>query len=343
MAKTDTASPTKAAPKSKKTGAPAGGARQRPGAVTAGLALILACLAFLIGIYLWYSLTLRQGLFTSEASNRVSELEREAAQLRESLPALEQQLDALQETQDTLKAGVEKIYSDLGKGRSDWVLTETEQLLTIANNHLQLAREVSLALAALRAADKQLKDLANPALLPVRKILIEEIGALEALARTDISGMALRLGAMAARIERLPLATLTHYSEAAAGTADSGGRALPREMWKDLMNLIRIRGHGEARKPLLPPDQQYFARENLRLMLYGAQLALLRGDAATFEQNTTSAKQWLSDYYDTSSQVVIAAQDELDGLLKARIKTALPDISRSLEALRRITGRRGGS
>jgi uncharacterized protein HemX len=224
------------------------------------------------------------------------------------------------------------------------MLTETEQLLIIANNHLQLAREVNLALAALRAADKQLKDLANPALLPVRKILIEEIGALEAMARTDISGMALRLGAMAARIERLPLATPTHYSEAPAPADDNiAARALPREMWKDLMNLIRIRSHGETRKPLLPPEQQYFARENLRLMLYGAQVALLHGDAATFEQNIKSARQWLGDYYDTSTQVVIAAQDELDGMHKARIKTALPDISRSLEALRRITGRRGGS
>jgi len=331
MAKTDNASPGKTATKSKKTGA-----------VTGGLALILAVIALTIGAYLWYSLTLRQGLFTGEASNRLSELEQEAAQLRERLPALEQQLDALQETQDTLKTGVEKIYSELGKGRADWVLIETEQLLIIANNRLQLAREVGLALAALRAADRQLKDLANPALLPVRKILIEEIGALEALARTDISGMALRLGSMAARIERLPLATPTHYSAAPAENG-AGGRTLPREMWKDLVSLVRIRSHGEARKPLLPPDQQYFARENLRLMLYGAQLALLHGDAATFEQNTTSAKQWLNDYYDTGSQVVIAAQDELDGMLKARIKTALPDISRSLEALRRITGRRPAS
>jgi uncharacterized protein HemX len=337
MAKTNPDSPTKPALKSKKLGPD-----HRPGAVTGGLALILAVIALAIGAYLWYSLTLRQGLFTGEASGRLSDLEREVVQLRENLPALEQQLDALQETQDALKAGIEKIHGDLGKGRSDWVLTETEQLLMIANNHLQLAREVGLALAALRAADKQLKDLANPALLPVRKILIEEIGALEAMERTDISGMALRLGAMAARIDRLPLATPTHYSEAPAPADDSGTKALPREMWKDLTNLVRIRSHGETRKPLLPPEQQYFARENLRLMLYGAQLALLHGDAATFEQNTKSARQWLSDYYDTSTQVVIATQDELDGMLKARIKTALPDISRSLEALRRVTGRRGG-
>ncbi len=338
MAKTETDTPSKAASKSKKPGAPAG----RPGALTGGLALILACIALGISAYLWYSLTLRQGLFTSEASARLGEMEKESALLRENQTTLEQQLDALQETQDTLKSGMEKIYNDLGKGRSEWVLTETEQLLIIANNRLQLAREVGMALAALRAADKQLKDLANPAMLPVRKILVEEIGALEALARVDISGMALRLGALAARVERLPLATPTHFSETPAAAGD-GGRTMPRELWKDLINLVRIRGHGEARKPLLPPEQQYFARENLRMTLYGAQLALLHGDAATFEQNTRSARQWLSDYYDSGSQVVIAAQDELDGMLKANIKGALPDISRSLEALRRIAGRRAGS
>lgn len=337
MAKTETDTPSKAASKPKKPGAPASGG------LTGGLALILACIALGISAYLWYSLTLRQGLFTSEASARLGEVEKQSAQLRDSLPALEQQLDNLQETQDTLKSGMEKIYSDLGKGRSDWVLTETEQLLIIANNRLQLAREVGMALAALRAADKQLKDLANPAMLPVRKILVEEIGALEALARVDVSGMALRLGALAARVERLPLATPTHFSETPAADSGDGGRVFPRELWKDLIGLVRIRSHGEVRKPLLPPEQQYFVRENLRMTLYGAQLALLHGDAATFEQNTRSARQWLSDYYDSGSQVVIAAQDELDGMLKANIKGALPDISRSLEALRRIAGRRAGS
>jgi uncharacterized protein HemX len=177
----------------------------------------------------------------------------------------------------------------------------------------------------------------------VRKILVEEIGALEALARVDVSGMALRLGALAARVERLPLATPTHFSETPAAASGDGGRVFPRELWKDLIGLVRIRSHGEVRKPLLPPEQQYFVRENLRMTLYGAQLALLHGDAATFEQNTRSARQWLSDYYDSGSQVVIAAQDELDGMLKANIKGALPDISRSLEALRRIAGRRTGS
>jgi len=345
MAKTETETdtPSKDAPKSKKSGAPASGARQRPGALTGGLAVILACIALVISAYLWYSLTLRQGLFTSEASARLGEVEKESAQLRESLPALEQQLDALQETQDTLKSGMEKIYNDLGKGRSDWVLTETEQLLVIANNRLQLAHDVGLALAALHTADKQLKDLANPAMLPVRKILIEEIGSLEAMARVDIPGMALRLGALAARVERLPFATPTHYGETPVAESGDGRRAFSRELWKDLISLVRIRSHGEARRPLLPPEQQYFTRENLRMTLYGAQLALLHGDPATFEQNTKSARQWLNDYYDNSSQVVIAAQDELDGMLKANIKGALPDISRSLEALRRIAGRRTGS
>jgi uncharacterized protein HemX len=339
MAKTETDTPSKP----KKPGVPASGARQRPGALAGGLALILACIALGISAYLWYSLTLRQGLFTSEASARLGEMEKASTELREGQTTLEQQLDTLQETQDTLKSGMEKVYSDLGKGRSDWVLTETEQLLIIANNRLQLAREVGMALAALRAADKQLKDLANPAMLPVRKILVEEISALEALARVDISGMALRLGALAARVERLPLATPTQYSAAPAADSADGSRAFPRELWKDLISLVRIRSHGEARKPLLLPEQQYFARENLRMTLYGAQLALLHGDAATFEQNTKSARQWLSDYYDTGSQIVIAAQDELDGMLKASIKGTLPDISRSLETLRRIAGRRTGS
>jgi len=89
---------------------------------------------------------------------------------------------------------------------------------------------------------------------------------------------------------------------------------------------------------LLLAEQKYFLRENLRLMLYGAQVALLHGDFTTVELNTKAARQWLRDYYDTGTPAVQSAVAELDAILKVRA-VGLPDISASLKALREITAR----
>jgi len=96
----------------------------------------------------------------------------------------------------------------------------------------------------------------------------------------------------------------------------------------------------ESQRPLLPPEQQYFLRENLRLMLYGAQQALLQGSIPTYQQNLKSAQRLFKDYFDLNSQSVISAQNELGKLQGMRIVTDLPDITVSLTTLRRLSGRR---
>ena len=76
---------------------------------------------------------------------------------------------------------------------------------------------------------------------------------------------------------------------------------------------MRLRTDVEVQKPLLPPEQRYFLRENLRLMLYGAQNALLQGSVTTYQQNVKSAARWVREYFDTTTQVVSATLAEIVG------------------------------
>ena len=225
-------------------------------------------------------------------------------------------------------------------------------MLVIANNRLQLARDTHSALAALRAADQQLHLLASPKLLPVRRELAREISLLESLDKLDIGGITLRLAALADTADRLPLATDTRLHEfepgkaqagqgsAQVAAADTGWRQTARSLWQDILSLVRIRNDMESQRPLLPPEQQYFLRENLRLMLYGAQQALLQGSIPTYQQNLKSAQRLIKDYFDLNSQSVISAQNELGKLQGMKIVTDLPDITVSLTTLRRLSGRR---
>ncbi len=310
--------------------------------LSGGLALILSLIALVLSGYLWYMLSERQDLLGTDVTGQLAQLGREVNALEENRAAQEQRVTTLRETQDTLKAGFNKLAADVGRARREWVLAETEHLLLIANHRLQLGRDVDSALAALRAADRQLKDLAQPSLLPVRRMLARDIGALEAVDDADITGLALRLGDLADKVDRLPLIAQTQFKKAVADEAPATETArrwddFLREMWRDLKSLIRIRDDVEVRRPLLPPEQHYFLRENLRLMLLGAQLALLERNETTYQQNLRAASAWLKDYFDADTQVVANARQELDKMLATRINVQLPDISASLAELRKVS------
>ncbi len=302
----------------------------RTGRFAAGLALVLAIIAMLASGYVGWLVNSKRGL--SDAKGRLFQVEQETAQLQALSAQMNQELGTLRETQETLKSGVQALHGEIGKGRRTWLITETENLLVIAQHRLAYARDARQALEALRIANRQLLQLGDPDYLPVRKLLESEIAALEGFERLDLSGMAQRLGQLGARVDSLALAP-----DPPRATEDATGEkpGFLREVWKDLRSLVSIRTTTDVRRPLLLAEQKYFLRENLRLMLYGAQVALLHGDTVTVELNAKAARQWLRDYYDANAPAVRAAAAELDALLKTRL-AGLPDISASLKALRAV-------
>jgi uroporphyrin-3 C-methyltransferase len=190
---------------------------------------------------------------------------------------------------------------------------------------------------------------ANPNLLPVRRLLAQEMAQLDALDKTDVAGIALKLGTLADSVDALPLALEVKGRPAPAATetetpaaAPGGWRAVVHSIWQDFKSLVRIRRSGEVERPLLEPEQQYFLRQNLQLLLLGAQQGLLQGHAAVYRQNLQIASRWLRDYFDTNAQPVIAARADLEKLGNARIVGELPNISASLDALRHVSGRGAG-
>lgn len=308
----------------------------RRGRLAAGLALILAVLAVLVSGYVGYLVNSKRGL--TDAKGRLVNVEQETAELATLTQRLSADITALRETQNTLTASVQALHDEIGKGRRAWLVAETENLLLIGQHRLAYARDARLALEALRAADRQLVQLGDPDFQPVRKQLASEIDALQAYAENDPADLAQRLGQLANDVDSFPLAT----SPRTASTEPPAQTEFLQELWRDLKDLVRIRHTGELRRPLLLPEQKYFLRENLRLMLYGAHLALLHGNRRNFELNARRARQWLRDYYDTRTEIVKQAQTEIDVALRSHA-ASLPDLSASLVLLRERRARRNGS
>jgi uncharacterized protein HemX len=338
-------------------GEPPGPIRPRTGTtIAAVMALLLAVLALAAGGYLGYVYYEKQQPFNAELTTALKGIRSDAQQVEEKRAALQKELDAFKgqlsqtrDVQNTLQRAVDKIVTDLGRNRNDWVLAEAEQLLLMANYRLQLARDTQTAVVALRAADGRLEQLADPALLPIRRLIADEITKLQSLGRVDVPGVALQLGSLANAVNQLPLDTdktfrpLTTATASQSAEDEGAGWKFLREMWRDLMGLVRIRMSADVHKPLLSPEHSYFLQENLRLMLYGAQLAALHGDSTTYRQNISSAQAWIKDYFDADAQAVSNTQQELGRLINEKIVIEPPDISGSLDALRTFMKKKDSS
>jgi uroporphyrin-3 C-methyltransferase len=115
---------------------------------------------------------------------------------------------------------------------------------------------------------------------------------------------------------------------------DSAWMRFWREMWADLRQMVRVQRIGNADVPLLVPAQAYFLRENLKLRLLTARVALLTRDQATFRGDLKAAQEWITRYFDPRDKTVSVALSSLAALQKSDVSIELPDLSATLGALR---------
>lgn len=303
------------------------------------------------GYIAWYLFVAHPLLFRNDLPNRVESLQDTVAKLKDGAATARYDLDQLKQSQDTLNEALRKTSESLGRNRRDWIMAESEQLMIVANQRLQLAGDFDTAIAALQIADQRLRSLADPDLLPVRKELVKEIDALKATERVDIPGIALKLANLAETVEHLPLSldfrSMKTTGSAAAPNAkerkkESASRGFFQQLWSDIRSLITFRSNVESYRPLLPPTQQYFLRENLRLVLLGAQQAALRADRGTYRSNLESASRWIKTYFDPDAQAVKEMQKEIQALARQPLTEKRPDIGASLKALRIVAEKHAG-
>jgi uroporphyrin-III C-methyltransferase len=311
--------------------------------------LLLGLLAVAIAGWQWFESRRSIGILEHEVARRLSEvdaLSRDtrmlAAQSRENLSDVSARLGQLEarifETQNQ-RLALESLYRDLSGSRDEWTLAEVEQVLLIANQQLQLAGNVKAALIALETADARLARMDRPQLTALRRVINRDMERLKATPYVDVVGMALRLDNVLNQVDTLALAMEQRPARPNPEPASTGAGfwlQIWREVKQDLRDLIRVQNVEKPEVPLLSPDQVFFLRENLKLRLHGARLALLAHDEASFKVDLKAASGWLTRYYDGSDKTVASAQSTLKQLIQADIGIQSPDISASLDAARNL-------
>lgn len=274
---------------------------------------------------------------SNEASVRANQA---AASLRESeikLGMLEAKLAESQNQQIALEA----LYQELSRNRDEWTFAEIEQSVLLASQQLQVAANVRAALIGLENAEARLQRMDQPRYSALRRALTRDIERLKVLPLVDLYGTSARLDDVIAAIDQLQLAMDARARpDALAPPAPAAGlpawERMLREAWQELQQLVRVQRTGGADVALLAPEQAFFLRENLKLRLLGARIALLSRDAQSYQGDLGSALSALERHFDMSDHGVAATAAALRKLQAAQVQVDVPELTETLEALRKL-------
>ena len=297
----------------------------------------------------------------SDVSNaEIGVLARAVQETNKQLQAKVGLLENRQSEAQSQQLALEQLYQDLSKNRDEWALAEIEQVLSTASQQLQLAGNVPGALIALQNADRSLARSDKPQFITVRRAIARDIEKLQELPSVDSIGLALRLDAVIAQIDALPMLAdekpalpapparpLKALAGAKAGSgpasAEQGGwqlklqelwHGLTSEMWLDMRQLIRVRSVDTPEALMLSPSQAYFLRENLKLRLLNARLALLSRNETAFRNDLIAAQDALVKYFDTRAKPTQTVQALLRQVQASNLAIDMPTLSESLNAVR---------
>ncbi|MBS8267654.1 hypothetical protein DYI26_02750 [Halomonas litopenaei] len=339
-----------------------GGSGSSSGGGKAGVVALVLVLILIAGVAFvgWKGWQLQQAMSAridqlKQNSPSVAEVQELSSQLESGLAerreTMGQAVDGIKSDFDAYKSDVnqtlDRVLAELSKEQNaderDWLHAEAAYLLRLANQRLQLERDVEGAAALLRTADARLEEANNPALVPVRRAIAEELAALQTVPKVDRTGLYLALNAQQEQIAGLPLA-----QDIEQFTADTTIEEAPSGAWQEqlarvgeeLKELVTVRHHDQALEALITPEQESYLRQSLRLVLEQSQLALLKEETGLYEASLDKAITLLEGYYDVddeSVQSVIARLGELKG---KSIRPELPDISASQQALARFIEQR---
>ena len=287
-----------------------------------------------------------------------------ARNVQEGTKELQIKVGALENRQSETQSqqlALEQLYNDLSKNRDEWALTEIEQVLSTASQQLQLAGNVPGALIALQNADRSLSRSDKPQFITIRRAIGRDMEKLKALPSVDSTGVALRLDAVIGQIDALPMLADEKPALPAAPQKTvkpvqvrnaagqlvgppapepllqqvrSGWNTWSSDMWNDVSQLIRIRRVDTPEALMLSPTQSYFLRENVKLRLLNARMALLSRNETAFRNDLIAAQDALAKYFDTRARATQTAQGLLRQVQASNLAIEMPTLSDSLTAVR---------
>ena len=236
------------------------------------------------------------------------------------------QLNNTQQQNTAQIAAGNRAYQELLKGRAAWLVDETEATLNLASQQLLLSGNVPVAVSVLENIEKRLSRFDKPELLPIKQALSSDLAELKQRPYLDISGASLRVDRLETAVSSLPLLvdnTLKPGAPVAEAVVATG--SWWQDTWQKTLNslkgLVEVRRLNNNDAMLVAPEQAYFVRENLRLRLLDARLAMMQRNGDVYQSDLNNIEAAVKTYFDPKSPATQSWLKELAELKALDIST----------------------
>ncbi len=258
------------------------------------------------------------------------------------------------------RSQVEELMQSLSRSRDENVVADVEAALRVAQQQAAITGSTEPLLTALRQADERLARHNQPRLERVRRAVVRDLDRARALGAADVPSLSIKLDETARLVDELPMLSqperrnphelhaakagkvaVAASAAASSASAAAGGWSLwptllsdwAQSFWAEARSLIRISRIERPEAMLISPEQSFFLRENLKLRLLNARLALLSRQFDLAQSDLAQAQDVLGRYFDRSSRRVVVAQELLAQVASQSRQVSVPRPEETLAAL----------
>ena len=227
---------------------------------------------------------------------------------------------------------------------TDWLFSEADFLLNNALRKLVLDNDVDTAVSLLKLADETLAKVNNSQSAAIRSAINQDLKQLLSVAGVDQNTVMQKLSQLANTVDELPVLDVnfgddqnaTKLSDSLSDWAENAEKSAT----SFLNHFIRISPkHGADRKELLAPNQDIYLRENIRLRLQLAIMAVPRQQNELYKQSLEAVASWIRSYFDTNAEVTQSFLKSVDELSEVSIYVDVPSQLQSLSMLDKYLNR----
>lgn len=269
------------------------------------------------------------------------------------------------------RSQLEELIQSLSRSRDENVLADVDAALRLALQQSAITGSAEPLLSALRQADERLARYQQPRMDRVRRAVLQDLDRVKAAGTVDVQSLAIRIDETVRAIDDLPLLaaidrrgakrevasrvagerapdtasnaapSVVTPPAAGASAADGSGfhglnaklRSMLQQVWTEVRDLVRVTRVDQPEAALLAPEQAFFLRENLKLRLLNARLALLSRQFDTVQSDLRDAQGSLDRYFDKGSRRVELAREQLRQVAQQARQITVPRPDATLAAL----------
>ena len=271
-----------------------------------------------------------------ESANKVTQ--DKIAQVEELINAKSHELVGLQ-------SQINKVSAQANAQQpTDWLFSEADFLLNNALRKLVLDNDVDTAVSLLKLADETLAKVSNSQSAAIRSAINQDLKQLLSVTGIDQNAVMQKLSQLANTVDELPVLDVnfgddqnaTKLSDSLSDWAENAEKSAT----SFLNHFIRISPkHGADRKELLAPNQDIYLRENIRLRLQLAIMAVPRQQNELYKQSLEAVASWIRSYFDTNAEVTQSFLKSVDELSEVSIYVDVPSQLQSLSMLDKYLNR----